>query len=214
VLVADDNTLVRELFVSGLRAQGADCESVEDGLAAVERGSNEGFDVIVIDVSMPWLDGVEATRRLRVQAPAALRIVGVSAHASAADRAEAMAAGMDAFLVKPVMLADLVQAVSAGGAPNVRTGTGQLPTLEHLRVLFAREARQIRVGIHEAAKAGDVQRLRVRIHYLKNSADVARYDAISLRCAQLEAILSAGGDPAERLILEIDRDLAPLCEPT
>jgi signal transduction histidine kinase/CheY-like chemotaxis protein len=212
VLVADDNTLVRELFVSCLRTQGAECEAVTDGLAAVERATTQPFDVVVLDLSMPWLDGLEATRRLRQSGAARMRIVGVSAHASAAVRTECLTAGMDAFLVKPVALADLVQAVASEHV-QFQPPRSDFPTIENLRVLFAAEVRQLRSEIQAAAAAGDRERLCARIHYLKNSADVARYDALSLHCAQLEAILRAGGEDASRLLTEIDRDLTSLCAP-
>lgn len=210
VLVADDNTLVRELFLSCLRSHGAECDSVTDGLAAVERIIEETFDVLVLDISMPWLDGFEATRRLRRHGQTQLRIVGVSAHAGAAERSQALAAGMDVFLVKPVQMSALVDAISSGSSHGVRAPAAQMPTLDHLRALFAREAPQLRAEIQAAAGARDRDRLQARVHYLKNSADIARYDELSLRCAQLESILHAGGTDAERLVAEIDRDLCAL----
>jgi CheY-like chemotaxis protein len=166
--------------------------------------------VLVLDISMPWLDGFEATRRLRRQVSGGLRIVGVSAHAGSAERTQALAAGMDVFLVKPVQMAALVEAISAASTQGIRTRASQMPTLEHLRALFAREALQLRAEIQAAASAHDPERLRARVHYLKNSADIARYDELSLRCSQLESILQAGGADADRLVLEIDRDLSAL----
>jgi hypothetical protein len=213
VLVADDNTLVRELFVSCLRASGAECEAVNDGLAAVERITSERFDVVILDLSMPWLDGFEATRRLRRSPAAAIRIIGVSAHASPTDRAEALRAGMDAFLVKPVSLAELVRTVAAKDLPPVPPSSARLPSLEYLRTLFSREAPQLRAEIRAAAADGDRERLLSRIHYLRNSADIARFSALGLRCAQLESILRAGGEDEPRLLHEIESLLESIAGP-
>lgn len=196
VLIADDNALVRELFLTGLRAAGAWCESVGDGLEAVERCAVEKFDVVVIDISMPWLDGFETTRRLRALGTPGLRIVGVSAHAGAQERAQAEAAGMNAFLVKPVSLTALMAAVTGLPAGAMITGAvaADLALLRRLRAQFRQEAGRLQAELKLAAQSDDRRWLRARVHYLKNSADVAGYPELGLLCTQLEELLAAPMD--------------------
>ena len=121
VLLAEDNeinTLVAMNFLGRLGAQVVHASDGGSALAlalAAQRGEAPAFDAIVMDVSMPVLDGLEATRRLR-QAEAAedcppVRIVALTAHAYAEDRERCFAAGMDAVLTKPIELDRLDQAL-------------------------------------------------------------------------------------------------------
>jgi CheY-like chemotaxis protein len=127
VLVADDSAVNREVAIAALRRLGAKPEVVENGLQAVEAVAAGQIDVVLMDGSMPELDGFEATRRIRSAEQTAgrprLPIVAVTAHVvgSAADAWRE--AGMDAVLYKPFTLrslgerlAPLLQAAGAGTA--------------------------------------------------------------------------------------------------
>jgi len=209
VLVADDNTLVRELFVTCLTGQGATCTTATDGRMALDLILAGQPDVVVLDISMPELDGLEVARQVKAHRGRSPRIVGVSAHADQAERARALQAGMDAFLVKPVALPALVAAVGATGGDR-RPAVSHSIRLEDLRVIFAREAPGLRADILAAARAGDLDRLHSRIHYLRNSADIARYDELGLYCAQLETLLVGRGERFEAVLAEVDRVLVAL----
>ena len=199
VLVADDNTLVRELFVTGLREAGAWCETVVDGLEAIDRCSTASFDVVVIDVSMPWLDGLEVAKRLRAGGVARPRIVGVSGDALTGGRRAVETGTMDAFLVKPVQISRLVAAVAAERAGAVRrtsVSDNDLRLLRRLRTMFAGEALRMATELRQASDAHDRGWLRSRVHYLKNSADTAGYAELGLLCEQVSRLIEANGPEA------------------
>jgi len=111
VLVADDAAINREVAIEALGLLGAFVSTVENGAEAVAAAARENFDAILMDVSMPEVDGFEATRRIRAAEAAAgrapLPIVAVTAHVigSAADAWRE--AGMDAVLYKPFTVAAL-----------------------------------------------------------------------------------------------------------
>jgi len=115
VLVAEDSPLNQELMRESLQAAGHRVEIAESGNAAVTAAENGAFDLILMDVRMPGMDGVEATRRIRASrtAAAALPIIGLTADATEAQRDECLAAGMEAVLVKPVDFVRLWQTVAA-----------------------------------------------------------------------------------------------------
>ncbi|RYC30072.1 response regulator [Lichenibacterium minor] len=126
VLLAEDNeinTLVAMNFLGRLGAQVVHASDGGSALAlatAAMRGDIPSFDAIVMDVSMPVLDGLEVTRRIR-QAEAAddlpaVRIVALTAHAFREDHARCLAAGMDAVTTKPLELARLDAALRRKGA--------------------------------------------------------------------------------------------------
>jgi signal transduction histidine kinase/DNA-binding response OmpR family regulator len=130
ILLAEDNDINALLATRLLQRHGASVTWARDGLQAVERFRESletgvrGFDAILMDVRMPGLDGHEASRRIRTVeteygVPAA-RIVALTANASEEDRRQALAAGMDAVVAKPVVETALVEAVIAR-APRTLT---------------------------------------------------------------------------------------------
>ncbi|WP_168221495.1 response regulator [Aquisphaera giovannonii] len=107
ILLADDNKLLRASIRALLRGLGHSVEAVSNGREAVESAAREEFDVVLLDVQMPEMGGLEAARALRRQAGGHRpRIVGLSAEG--VEHGAYSVAGMDAFLVKPIRLADLI----------------------------------------------------------------------------------------------------------
>lgn len=113
VLVADDDRTNRLVAAKLLRRLGIDATLVENGLQAVEAAARERFDVILMDMMMPQLGGIEATAQIRAgQGPCRdVPILAFTAAAFAADRDAALQAGMDGFLEKPARLAALRDAL-------------------------------------------------------------------------------------------------------
>jgi CheY-like chemotaxis protein len=97
-------------------------EVAGDGKQAIEALERKDYDVVLMDVQMPELDGLEATRRIRARWPdRPLKIVAMTANALAGDREECLAAGMDDYISKPVRAAELTAALErVPGAPAVR----------------------------------------------------------------------------------------------
>lgn len=122
ILVAEDEPLTREYMSALLSRMGHRVTAVVDGEAAVEACRGGRHDLVLMDVWMPNVDGVEATRRIRKAEAVGPRvaIVGLTADTTAHQRDECMAAGMDAIAAKPVDLAALDRAVASA----VRTARG------------------------------------------------------------------------------------------
>lgn len=111
ILLAEDNPVNRRAVELLLERMGHEVRSVGDGAQAVEEAFRSQWDLILMDVQMPKLEGLEATRRIREREArsGAVRtpVVGLTAHAFAEDVERCLAAGMDACLVKPFHLDDL-----------------------------------------------------------------------------------------------------------
>ncbi|HTB80923.1 MAG TPA: ATP-binding protein [Opitutaceae bacterium] len=203
VLVADDNTLVREMLVTFLRGHGAQVTEAKDGLEAVEECRERMFDVILLDVSMPWLNGHAAAQRLR--APGGARgkpwIIGLSADARPEESARAKAEGMDCFLVKPMALAMLAEAISAAPAAHrvwltagADTAECDGPLRERLLEIYVRETPRVVDGLRGAARAHDWMALSSLAHYLKNSADTLGAGRLQRYCRELQFAAEAADD--------------------
>lgn len=121
VLVAEDNPVNSQLMAALLKQYGAMAELAVNGREALEKISNGDFDLVLMDVEMPGLDGIEATTRIRqgdgCPENRKLRIVGLSAHAFHEDRKLALNAGMDDYLTKPLDLIDLQRVLAETTRP-------------------------------------------------------------------------------------------------
>jgi two-component system, cell cycle response regulator DivK len=112
VLVADDSEDVRDACAAYLQYVGMDVVTAADGLEAIEMATRLLPDVIVMDMSMPGLDGSEATNGLKSRARTrSIPVIAVSAHHGPPAAFRAMAAGCDLFLRKPVAPRDLNRAI-------------------------------------------------------------------------------------------------------
>jgi len=115
VLCAEDNPYGRVILNTILSEFGHRADFVSSGEAAVEAASRGDYDVILMDVTLSGVDGLEATRRIRKLPGRAGRtpVIGISALGSPEDGARATAAGMNAYLVKPVTPAALADAIAS-----------------------------------------------------------------------------------------------------
>jgi CheY-like chemotaxis protein len=111
VLVADDNDVAQRLCKRVLEKAGYTVLIAVDGLEAVDVAFKQHPSMILMDVAMPGIDGLEAMRRIKAEMPA-MPIVIASAHSMASDRDRFLAAGADNVLSKPFRLADLVSIVA------------------------------------------------------------------------------------------------------
>ena len=114
VLVVDDNATNRMIGVRMLEALGATATSAEDGQMAVEAAAAQAFDLILMDINMPGMDGIEAARRVRAQGgpSAAAPIVALTANAMSHQRDEYLAAGMNGVVAKPFSPASLLTEIA------------------------------------------------------------------------------------------------------
>ncbi|PWC61299.1 histidine kinase [Azospirillum sp. TSH7] len=122
VLVAEDNEINRDIVVTMLRRAGHRVTAVEDGLQAVRLVEEGGFDLVLMDVQMPVMDGVTATRHIRAMPGEVSRlpIVALTGNVMPGHRAEYLAAGMTAYLTKPIVSADLYDVLRTAAAPRAQ----------------------------------------------------------------------------------------------
>jgi len=118
ILLAEDNAVNRKLALKLLERMGHTADVAENGQEAVEAVERRPYDVILMDVQMPELDGLEATRTIRAGTPAGgqPRIVAMTANAMAGDREACLAAGMDDYVSKPIRPSELAAALERVGS--------------------------------------------------------------------------------------------------
>jgi CheY-like chemotaxis protein len=127
VLLVDDYPDVREMYCEYLEFSGFDVIEAVNGVEALERALDAAPDVILMDLSLPVMDGWEATRRLKAdRRTAGIPVLALTGHALAGISEGAMKAGCDGFVTKPCLPEDLVKEIrrildAPSGAPARRT---------------------------------------------------------------------------------------------
>jgi two-component system sensor histidine kinase/response regulator len=192
ILLADDNAINRELGVRILTKRGHLVTVVENGIQAVEAVESQGFDLVLMDVQMPKMDGLEATGAIRKNEQNTgghIPIVAMTAHAMKGDRERCLAAGMDGYISKPIRAQELLQTVesltsestspidtSVDPAEAVLDRKAALARIDGDEALFADLAKLFRdesprmlSAIRSAVAAKNADALHRAAHFLKGS---------------------------------------------
>ena len=112
VLYVEDNFQNKRLVRKILNAKGFEVLEADDGLTGVEVASKEQPDLILMDISLPGIDGIEATQRLKaMNATHHIPVIALTANAMRGDRERFIAAGCDEYLPKPISTAELIDMV-------------------------------------------------------------------------------------------------------
>jgi GAF domain-containing protein/DNA-binding response OmpR family regulator len=122
ILLAEDNVVNQKLALRLLQQMGYRADLASNGIEAVESVGRQSYDVVLMDVQMPEMDGLEATRRITARWPEGKRprIVAMTANAMQGDREACLAAGMDDYVVKPIRVEALVEALLQVKASHAR----------------------------------------------------------------------------------------------
>jgi CheY-like chemotaxis protein len=122
VLLAEDNPVNQKFAVRVLSGAGHEVTVANNGRQAVDRWAAERFDVVLMDIQMPELDGLDATREIRAREAGSARktpIIAMTANAMAGDREMCLSAGMDGYVTKPVrkdvLFAEMARILKGGG---------------------------------------------------------------------------------------------------
>ncbi len=214
ILLAEDGAINQQVAVRLLEERGHSVVVVSNGRAAVEQVAAQPFDVVLMDVQMPEMDGLEATaaiRRAEEQTGGHVPIIAMTAHAMKGDRDRFLAAGMDGYVAKPVRPHELYAAVEGGG-PNAEVGLpapvevpfewdsaienvgGDEAMLRELAEMFFAECPRLMQQIREHIAGADGPELRRAAHTLKGSAHVFGAAAAAEAAHRLEEIGREGFD--------------------
>ena len=115
ILLAEDNVVNQKLAMRLLQQMGYRADLASNGVEAVDSVARQPYDVVLMDVQMPEMDGLEASRRItaKYQPAQRPRIIAMTANAMQGDREQCLAAGMDDYVTKPIRVDALVEALLA-----------------------------------------------------------------------------------------------------
>jgi CheY-like chemotaxis protein len=211
ILLAEDNVVNQKLALRLLQKQGHHVAVVGTGGEALAAASAGRFDLVLMDIEMPGMSGLEATAALRAREQGTgrhLPVVAMTAHAMKGDRERFLAAGMDGYVAKPIQPADLSAAIAAvlpgraeaappaGAVVDARTALeragGDPQILQEVVQLFLDDSPRLLGELREAVAASDAARLRRVAHTLKGSIGIFGPSPAADLAARLEAMGRAG----------------------
>ena len=213
ILLVEDNKINRSILSEMLRRAGHEIEEACDGVECLTICDAEKFDLILMDISMPTMDGIEATKRLRKgNSPNRnSKIIGITAHGREEYRARALVAGMDDFYTKPIRLTSLSKIVSRPDdqKPNVVASTTMAEIIDVLgRARFESACKEFFDEFDTflaAAKNSDLSRTQLasEAHKLKGGAAVLGFASLEQALHDVMSRFGEGSDLSIPALLEI-----------
>lgn len=199
ILVVDDGETNRKLASLILRRAGAEVEIAEDGEIALQMAAVTSFDLILMDMQMPRMDGYAATRKLR-ELGITTPIIALTANAMKGDSEKCTEAGCSGYLSKPIEPASMIKAVGEAIVSNL-----PVEDVDHRNaaIAFADRLGEVLKEMREAVDDDDVARLVEAAHWLKNASDTAGFPILTQAASQLEADADKGMDDMRRSIEHI-----------
>ncbi len=233
LLLAEDNPVNQKLAVRLLEKQGHSIVVAADGRQAVEAVERQSFDLVLMDVQMPEMDGFEATaaiRELERETGRHIPILAMTAYAMKGDRERCLDAGMDGYVSKPIQPRELWQAIdrlmsSADSAVKNDVSTtdavvnrqdilervgGDMDLLRELIHVFVADSPRLWQNVRTALTQGDAAQLNRAAHTLKGSVGIFGANAARAAAERLELLAEQGdltraGEAAAHLETELER---------
>jgi PAS domain S-box-containing protein len=227
VLLAEDNAVNRTLATKLLEKRGHSVVAAENGRQALEILERQTVDIVLMDVQMPEMDGLEAMAAIREKEKttgAHLPIIALTAHAMKGDRERCLAAGADGYVTKPIHTQELFAAIDRFKSPNqiqssqpanstppspaasfdmaaaLQRVEGDRDLLDEIMRIFMDECPRMIADLHQAFDAGDLSKVECSAHTLKGSASNLGATVVSESAAEMEAKSRAGDLPGAKAV--------------
>jgi PAS domain S-box-containing protein len=233
ILLAEDNAMNQKVALRLLEQLGYHADVAENGREAIDALERQPYDVVLMDVQMPEIDGLDATRQICERWPEESRphIVAMTANALPEDREACFAAGMNDYVAKPIRAAELVAALkrvrpladgAEGAVAHVSLDDGALETLRGLggdeflhEVIdaFLADAPELVATLRRSLEAESSEELRRAAHTLKSNGATLGAEQFAELCRALEHCAKEGElDGASELVDQIEQEYRPLEE--
>ena len=214
--MAEDSAINRLVAVRILELAGHSVVTVENGKEALVALRESAFDIVLMDVQMPIMDGFEATAMIRAQEKDSgqhMPIVAMTAHAMKGDRERCLEAGVDGYVAKPILEEDMfaaIEAAVAGNAPPIASDGSNRPSTSkggsiieprgvdlceqdeafqrELAFMFLEDCPQSLAEVRAAVATRNGLALKLAAHSLKNSARILKDEGATAAALRTEAI--------------------------
>jgi len=236
ILLAEDNPVNQKLAVRVLEKRGHNVVVASNGREALDLLDKDKFDLVLMDINMPEMDGFEATTAIREKekdSTGHLPVIAMTAHALKGDRERCLQAGMDGYLSKPIQAEELFETIESIVKPCTRNGKepagdrhpeeiinrdavlarvdGDIELLREVIGLFLESYPKIVEELHLAIAAGDASLVESLAHNLKGSIGNFSAEKAYSAAQHLEKIAESGElDQAEKAYAVLEREIERL----
>ncbi len=224
ILVAEDVVVNQEVIHLLLEKLGYWADTVSNGQEVLEALKNRSYDVILMDVRMPEMDGLAATHHIcqTLSTEERPRIIAMTAESMPGDRDKCLVAGMDDYIAKPIRIEELKQALSRC-QPSSDSLAVDEKILNELRNMAGQRTNDIIMGyledaplrlnaMKEAMEVGDPEKLRQAAHALRSPSGNLGATPLCQLCAEIETIARQGNlEGAEEKILKLKIEYDRVC---
>lgn len=203
ILVVEDNPINQQILLLMLEKLGYVGEFVGNGLEAINLLAKKSFDIIFMDIQMPVMDGLTATKNIRQESNQCPWIIGLSANAFIESRDLALSAGMDDYLTKPLQIEDLLAALKKFpriSNPEIQHSPVDLEIIANLEKMidkhnltslisdYLAHSNQGIAKMQEALKNGDLATIAAESHTLKGGSGVFGATYLCDICRDLQSL--------------------------
>ena len=224
LLLVEDNPTNQEVAQAILTGAGFAIDTVDNGAAAITSVKNRQYDIVLMDIQMPIMDGLEATKQIRSMGGSYtdLPIIAMTAHALTGDREKSLEAGMNGHVTKPIdteiLFAELAKWVKSGDTPETMTESttdnelpdlpgvdlhaglkrinGNWPAYRQILQNFARKNVDKADSIEELIRQGELNAAAKLAHSLKGSGGNIAADTLYVHAAKMEKLCLTGNREA------------------
>ena len=212
ILLAEDNPFNQQITTLTLQNHGYVVDVAGSGRQTIEKWMDNRYDLILMDLEMPDIDGLEAAvaiRRMEKEKGGHIPIFAVSAHSRASHMDKCIAAGMDDYIAKPIGADELTVKIRSYAAKTTQTGAHDAPKaslfdLSSLRGMFSEDevrglvrlflnrGKELILEIGAGITKGDVGSVMLKSHQLKGSSSQIHADALTSVAARMEQLAEKG----------------------
>ncbi|TQI81700.1 PAS domain S-box-containing protein [Serratia fonticola] len=210
ILIAEDNLINQQLALNFIRKLGHTCEVVSNGKLALQKLQQEHYSLVLMDLQMPEMDGIEAVQHLRIaeqqQPGQRLPIIAMTAHAMKGDRERCLAQGFDGYISKPILLDNLATEIQRVLSPELTHSDeesfnyaqalaqlgGDKNLFNELATIFLDEFPSLTSALHSAVEKQDVEAIRRSAHRLKGECLHFVYPPLESRLGYIEQAAVTG----------------------
>jgi signal transduction histidine kinase/HPt (histidine-containing phosphotransfer) domain-containing protein len=238
VLVAEDNNVNQLLIRKVLEKVGCKIDITSGGVEALERLATNQYDIVLMDIQMPGMDGYEATRRIRNELPKPLceiPIIAMTAHAFGSDVTRCLAAGMNDYISKPFKASDLYTRILKNVSdkkdvkdakqihltPPVAPGQIDLSTfrelgrndatfINELAITYDKQTPAFIEQLKTYTKSQNYEAINALCHQIKSSYGILKMPQLDKTLQELSTVLNSGNPPAMIKVTSLVETIIPL----
>ncbi|GAC1496867.1 MAG: hypothetical protein NVS2B14_10860 [Chamaesiphon sp.] len=220
ILLAEDNRVNQQVALLTLEAMGYQADVANHGLEALQALRRQRYDVVLMDLQMPEMDGLTASRLIKQEWPTGFRprIIAMTAYVNKENQERCLQAGMDDYISKPIYMAELIKALrlcqpnreellDSKMLQSLRQMAGKKATEVIAKIIdnYLEDTPQLLQTIHSAVTIGDATGLFQAAHTLRSVSANLGATAICRFCKELESIGRAGSTAGAReLVLQLE----------